>query len=268
MTPARALLRLEPVAITALVWMGLAGLSVSDGGIGLSWDALNHHIYLGWIAGSHRLDQDFLAAGYQSFQFPYLYWPAYQLAIHGAGPYQAAIVLSALHALAAPAVWLIARSLLPGQGIEAVSLRALAVLLAFMSPVVLSLTDNTANDLMAATPLIWAVALASRALEPSVAPAASARLVMGSGLLAGVATAFKLSNGPLVLLLPLLWAAGSHSLLARVRRVMVAGAATLAGFLVTYGYWGWLLWERYGNPLHPFHDEWFAQLRRAMGWGA
>lgn len=267
MTPPRSLLRLEPVALTVVVWMALAGLSLSDGGIGLSWDALNHHIYLGWIAGSHRLDQDFLAAGYQSFQFPYLYWPAYQLAIHGAGPYQAAVALSALHALAAPAVWLIARSLLPGHSAEAVALRALAVLLAFMSPVVLSLTDNTANDLMAATPLIWAVALATRALEPSVAPAASARLVLWSGLLAGVATGFKLSNGPLVLLLPLVWAAGPHSLRARVGRIVAAGSATLAGCLVTYGYWGWLLWERYGNPFYPFHDDWFAPLRCAMGWG-
>lgn len=202
----RTVVRLEPVVLTLLVWGALAALSISEGGIGLSWDALNHHFYLGWMASGHRLDQDFLAANYQSFQFPYLYWPAYQLAVHGAGPMQAAVVLSGLHALAAPAVWLIARTLLPGATAEAAALRTLAVMLAFLSPVVLSLTDNTANDLMAATPLVWAVALATRALEPSAAPAVRTRHVILSGLLAGMATAFKLSNGPLALLVPLLWA--------------------------------------------------------------
>ena len=59
-------------------------IALSQGGIGLSWDALNHHIYLGWMVAHPRLDMDFLAAGYQSFQYPLLYWPAYTLAVSGA----------------------------------------------------------------------------------------------------------------------------------------------------------------------------------------
>ncbi len=260
--------RLECVTVTLAVWVGLSVLSASEGGIGLSWDAINHHIYLGWTATAHRLDQDFLAANLQSLQPPYSYLPAYLLAIHGAGPVLAATVLSALHALAAPGLWLIARSLLPGSGWDAVALRGLSVLLGYMSPVVLSLTDNTANDLLSAIPLVWAVALATLALDPDLHGPRRQRLTLMSGLLAGVAVGLKLSNGPLVLLMPLLWAWRGPSLSAGAARVASASGALLAGYAVTYGYWGWLLWQRFGNPLYPFHDAWFEPVRRALGWGA
>lgn len=266
--PAEGRQRLECVVVTLTVWISLSALAASEGGIGLSWDAINHHIYLGWMATGHRLDQDFLAANLQSLQLPYSYLPAYLLAIHGAGPILAATVLSALHALAAPALWLIARGLVPGRSWDAVTMRGLSVLLGYLSPVVLSLTDNTANDLLSALPLVWAVALATLALEPQAIAQARRRLILVSGLLAGVAVGIKLSNGPLVLLMPLLWAGSGRSLAVRAAQVVYAGAATLAGYGMTYGYWGWLLWERFGNPLYPFHDAWFAPLRRALGWGA
>lgn len=263
---AKSSARLECGLLTLFVWLALLLLSASEGGIGLSWDALNHHIYLGWTAQGHRLDQDALPAAFQSLQFPYLYWPAYQLAIHGAGPVQAAAVLSALHALAVPAVWLIARALIPGGSVEAMALRSAAVVLAFLSGVVLALTDNTANDLLAAIPLVWAIAVALQAHDPQVPSPARRRRVLVSGLLAGLATTFKFSNGPLALLLPLVWVMGEGPLRWRVAQVMRGGIATVAGFALTYGYWGWQLWTRFGNPLYPFYDPLFAPLRQLLGW--
>lgn len=256
----------EAGLLTLLIWLALLAVSASEGGIGLSWDALNHHIYLGWTAQGHRLDQDALPAAFQTLQFPYLYWPAYQLAVQGAGPVQAAAVLSALHALAVPAVWMIARTLIPGGGGEAVILRALSVVLAFLSSVVLSLTDNTANDLLAAIPLVWAIALALQANDAQAAPQVRRRRVLVSGLLAGLATTFKFSNGPLALLLPLLWVMGEGSLRWRAGQVLCGGVATVAGFVLTYGYWGWQLWTRLGNPMYPFYDPLFAPVRQMIGW--
>lgn len=259
---------LEVSLATLIVWLGLVALAFSEGGIGLSWDGINHHIYLGWTAGGHRLDQDFLAANFQTLQFPYLYWPAYQLASHGAGPLLAAGALSALHVLAVPALWLIARCLLPGTSCLAMALRMMSVLLGYLSPVVLSLTDNTANDLMAATPLVWAVALAMQGLDVPEAGKARWKWVLGSGALAGMSIAFKFSNGPLAILLPVFWVAGGSPRAARALWFAGAASAMIAGFAATYGYWGWLLWVRYGNPLYPFYDAWFEPLRRIAGWAA
>ena len=125
---------------------------------------------------------------------------------------------------------------------------------------------RTKDDLLAAIPLVWAIAFALIALERP-ADAVSARWVALSGLLAGVSAACKLSNGPLAVLLPLLWVfAAPATLGARVRRAALGCGMTLAGFALTLGYWGTLLWTYYGNPLYPFFENVFAPLRAMVGW--
>jgi hypothetical protein len=77
-----------------------------------------------------------------------------------------------------------------------------------------------------------------------------------------------LSNGPLVLLMPLAWLMASGPLPRRILRAFIAGVATLAGFVAAYGYWGWQLWLHTGNPFYPFYDAWFEKLRVITGWAA
>lgn len=233
------------------------------GYMGIGWDALNHHIYLGWTAEHPRFDRDYVAASYQSYQFPYLYWPFYKLAMAGVSGATAGAVLALLHATAIPPVWMIARSCIPGSDLFAAAMRAAAVGLAFMTGAVLSLFDSTSNDLLAAIPLLWAYAFA---LRPLAAPEASAlRWVLVSGGFAGMAVAFKLSNGFLVLALPLLWAWPAGSVQARAGRIVGAGLCLLAALFVFYGYWGWQLWTHFGNPVYPLYDNMFAPLRQALG---
>lgn len=256
----------ELALVTLLVGGLLVAFAISDGGMRLSWDALNHHIYLGWTAEHPRFDRDVLAAGTQAFQFPYLYWPVYRLAVGGAGAMTAGAVLAALQALAVPPLWLIARTCMPGARLLDAFMRLLGVGLAFLTGAVLSLLDASSNDLLAAIPLVWAIAFALIALERP-ADAVSARWVALSGLLAGVSAACKLSNGPLAVLLPLLWVfAAPGTLGARVRRAALGCGMTLAGFALTLGYWGTLLWTYYGNPLYPFFENVFAPLRAMVGW--
>ena len=264
-----ALLRWELPAICLLVWIAFISIPIGQGGIGLSWDALNHHIYLGWIVDSPRFDRDFLAAAYQSYQFPYLYWPVYKMAISGWSGVWTGIALATLHLIAVPPVWLLARTCMGGATLFDFFMRLLAVSMAFTSAVVLPQFTSTSNDLMAAAPLVWAFALA---LEPlnSRGPSwlTQQRAVVLSGLFAGAAVAFKLSNGPLALvIMPTMWllaTKGSPSL--RIRHTMAAGLATLAGFVLVYGYWGSQLWIHFGNPIYPFYDGWFARLRTLTGW--
>ena len=140
--------------------IGLCLIPISLGQIGISWDMLNHHIYLGWAAEHPRFDRDYLAASYQGYQFPYLYWPLYKLAVGGASGVTAGLVLALLHLVTVPPVWLLARVCIPGEQWFDVGMRTVAVAVAFSSGVVLSLFDSTSNDLMAAAPLVWALAFA------------------------------------------------------------------------------------------------------------
>lgn len=239
--------------ITFAGWLAFVCVPLAEQGMGLSWDAINHHIYLGWTAAASRFDRDVLAAGYQSYQFPYLYAPLYELAVRGASGTVAGIVLASLQALAIPPVWMLAHHLIPGPGRSEAVTRAAAVALAFCSALVLSFLDSTSNDLLAAIPMLWAIAVALAAASDDVASRALVRRrLLLSGLLAGVAVACKLSNGPLAILLPLAWCFAPGTPRQRAEGVMAACAATLIAFVVTYANWGWQLWVHFGNPFYPF----------------
>lgn len=263
------LLRWELAAVCFLVWILFISLPISQGGIGLSWDALNHHIYLGWIAETLRFDRDFLAASSQSNQFPYLYWPVYKMAISGWSGLEAGIALATMHLIVVPPVWMLARTCLQNSTVFDVIMRFLAVLMAIMSSVVLSQLASTSNDLMAAAPLVWAVALALAPLDASrsirLTPRWAATL---SGLCAGAAVACKLSNGPLVvIIMPALWLLTSQAgFKMRLFHTVQGGLSTLVGYLLVYGYWGAQMWSQFGNPIYPFYDSLFAPLRRLTGW--
>lgn len=266
MAPRRAFSSPSPAAeLAALVLVaGLAFVCVplALGGIGLGWDALNHHVYLGWIADEPRFDRDFLAASNQSFQYPYLYWPLYKLFASGSSGTTGGVVLVSLNLLAVPALWLLARAGVPDASWYGLAMRWLGVALAFLTGVVLSLFDATSNDVLAAIPLVWAVALGVQPMVPRRQDSSGSRtLVLLSGLCAGASVAFKLSNGPLAILLPFLWGFHGQSVRQRLGHVALGSFAALAGFLLLYGWWGWQMWIHYGNPIYPFHDHWFEPLR-------
>ncbi|NML42700.1 hypothetical protein HHL11_02985 [Ramlibacter sp. G-1-2-2] len=252
----------------AIVWIALASIPVALGGIGLSWDALNHHIYLGWTAEHPRFDRDFLAASYQGYQYPYLYWPAWKLFQHNVPGSIAGVVIVTLHLVALPALWLIARSCIPGRSWYATAMRITAVALGFSGELFLSLLDTTTNDGLVSVPFVWAVAVALLAAQPQEERPSwltAARAVALSGLLAGISVAFKLSNGPLALLLPLLWLLAGARWPGRVVQAIHGGIWTLFGFALALAPWGFQLWKAFGNPFYPFFEPQFAALRASLG---
>lgn len=257
----------EVGAVVVVAWLIFASVPLALGGIGLSWDALNHHVYLGWIADQPRFDRDFLASSYQSFQYPYLYWPVYKLYQSGLSGSWAGVVLVSLNVLVVPALWLLARVSVTEQTWFGLAMRSLAVALAFLTGVVLSLFDSTSNDLLAAIPLVWAIALVFESWDVRRPTWLSVRrLILLSGFCAGASVAFKLSNGPLAILMPVLWGIPGASYRQRLMNVAAGCTATLAGVLVFYGYWGWQMWTHYGNPVYPFYDDWFAPVRAVLGY--
>lgn len=260
-----AFLRWEGLLVCLLTVACFVSIPLAQGELGLGSDALNHHLYLGWTAQQHRLDLDFVAAGYQAYTFPYLYWPLYQMAAAGWSGVAVGVTLAALQGvLLAPPVWLLARACMPGATWFDLAMRALGVALAFLTGVALSVLDATMNDLLAAAPMLWAVALAVRAMPEAGSDGARAAgwRVLFSGLCAGAAVAAKLSNGPFAILMPGLWWLCGRGWGPRVKAVAVGSAATLLAFGALYGYWGWLLWRHFGNPIFPLHHQWFEPLRR------
>ncbi len=242
--------RLEWVAVTLLAALAAACLSMSNGYLGWSWDALNHHVYLVMTAEYPRWDLDVLAASSQTYQYPYLYWPVYRMALLDApGAWVAAVWAAAQAACVMPPIWLIAYRLLPqqrGAG-EALAERLAACVLAVLSVVFWSSLETTANDLLAATPLLWAVAVG---LKPN---AGQSRLI-AMGVLFGASVAFKFSNFLFAPVLLVWWFEPPAPYLPVARGLRLWGGAA-AGFLVAYMPWGLQLWTHMGHPFYPMLSQ-------------
>lgn len=262
--PASRSMHWEFWLVLVLGWLAFVAVPLSLGQVSLGWDALNHHIYLGWNAEHSRLTQDFWAASSQSYQYPYTYWPVYKMAVLGWSGLWAGVVLSTINALVVPPVWMVARVCIPGQTAFDVLMRLAAVTLACLSGVVLALLDATQNDLTAAIPLVWAFALALWPLRPGASRVSVWSAVVLAGLFAGVSVAIKLSSGPLAILMPLLWLNQPAPWTIRLRRTLLGCGMTIVGYTVAYAPWGWQLWHHFGNPIYPLFDSVFAPLRDAF----
>ena len=229
-----------------------ASVPLVTGYFGISWDALNHQLYLGLTAEHPRWDRDVLAASTQTYQYPYSYWPVYRLSLlPGHGSLLGAAWAALQTVMVVIPIWWASLRLLPEGGRwQGLVQRAAACSLAFMSTVVLAGLETTANDILAAVPLLWAVVV-------SLGEPHTNRRAFTSASLWGVSVAFKLSNG---VFLPLLvcwwWQRGKTSLSATRALSLAAGAGI--GFGLAYGPWGWTLWQQTGNPFHPFLGRLFA----------
>lgn len=243
----------EALVLTLLLTIAAAAVPLTQGHLGWSWDALNHHVYLGLTAEHPRWDLDVIPASYQTYQYPYLYWPVYRLSLLPLPGAVAGAAWSAFQALlVVPPVWLICHRLLPlaGTAWKGMVERTGATVLAFMSVVVLAALETTANDLLASVPLLWAIAVGLKGRS-------SDRQASLAAALWGMATAFKLSNGLYVGWLLLWWWLPQRPHLP-LKRGLALGAGALLGFCVTYAPWAWQLWRATGNPFYPYFASVFG----------
>jgi hypothetical protein len=241
-----------------LLTVGAAALAASvplNAGLwAWSWDALNHHVYLGYIAESPRWHLDVVAASVQTWQYPYLYWPVYRLSQLDIGGAQAGAIWSAFLAMMlVPPVWLASLRLLPASGpaAQAVFERMAACALAASSVVILSALGTTANDPLAVVPLLWAVAVMA-------VPQPSDGRALAAASLWGASVAFKLSNGLFLPMLLFWWWLPARPHLPLLRAAMLAAGASV-GFVVAYAPWGWQLWQVAGNPFYPLFSGLFGR---------
>jgi hypothetical protein len=239
---------LELFALVSLAAIAAAALPLHEGSWSWSWDALNHHVYLGYIAEQPRWHLDVVAASVQSWQYPYLYWPVYRLSqLDIGGAAAGAIWAASLAVLLTPPIWVLSWQLLRNDSQarwQAVFERIAACALAGASVLVLSAINTTTNDPLAAVPLLWALALMA-------APRPSDKAAAWAGALWGVSVAFKLSN---LLAFPLLafWWWSHERPRLRWRRGAAIAVAAVMGFTLAYAPWGWQLWRFTGSAFHPW----------------
>jgi hypothetical protein len=233
------LLAVLPV-LAAVLWLG------NDG----SFDLRNYHLYNphAWLHGRYAIDV--AAAQQQSFHNPLLDLPFYLLSVAGL-PAKAIGVWLALPALLSLACLLRLQARLspraPTRGEQ-----ALLALLALSGAATWSTLGLSMNDAYVGAGVLLALGVL---LDRETLPAPRACLLAGA--VAGATIGLKLSGAFYAPALAIAVACLPGTVRERCARVAMLGAGGALGLALTYGWWGWRLWQEHGNPFFPYFNQLF-----------
>ena len=213
----------------------------------VGWDVLSYHLYAGLNAVSDRFDQDYFAAGPQSYFNPYAFVPFYLLVKTGLPSLLIASILAAAQSMILWLTFELGVSVCPSQNTRlrlAVGVSAAA--LAFVNPILMQQLGSSFTDITTG-----AVVLAGWLFLVGTVRGPSAARTICAGLILGGATALKLTNAvhaiaglAVLIMLPL-------STSGRIRHWVYFGISLGLGFAIVAAPWAIRLEHMFGNPLFP-----------------
>ena len=216
-------------------------------------DALHYHFYAGFSALNDRFEQDYFAAGAQSYLNPYAYVPFYVLVKLGLPGVAVSTVLAMIHSVILWITYELACSICPSEDRKDRFLFGLfATILALMNPVLLQQIGSSFADITTAEIVLGGWLLLIQAVRRP-----STKLVIFGAILLGFATALKPTNGIHALAGFFLVAFVPLPFLGRVRSLFSFGAALGIGFVLTAAPWSYRLARTFGNPMFPLLNNIF-----------
>ncbi len=240
--------------LAAPLLIGVAGLLL---GQDANWDFRNYHYYNGYAFLTGRLGFDILPANHPSYYNPLLDAGVFWLMQH-LPAWLVSLLLGTFQGLSAPLLYRLALTVAPpapGRHLLAAILAAAGCTGALaVSEIGATFHDNTLT-----VPVLAGLLLVLQALAREARGRALGLAVGAAALLIGAACGLKLTMSlyavglatALVLALPLRRLAMA---------LAVAGGAGLAGMLLTGGYWSWVLWSRFHNPMFPHFNNLFHSI--------
>lgn len=232
--------------------VAVAGARSLQLGKDANWDLKNYHWYNAWALLNGRMGWDIAPAQIQTYHNPLGDLPFYGLVHALADPRHVAFAMAITTAIAA---FFLLRTLAlawPAERARGAPAWIVAALAMGVTGAAGTATlGSTMNEWPSAALTMAAIFLCVRGIVEG--DAARPWAMAGAGFLAGCAVGLKLTYALFALGLI---AALAFSGTAResARRVAIATLAMGAGFLLCYGWWGWILWREFGNPFFPYFN--------------
>lgn len=228
-----------------------------------NWDLRNYHWYNGYAFLTGRLGFDLAPSQTPSFYNPLLDVPLFLLADDL--PARLAMGLwSLLQGLNFVLIFALAHALLRAEAFPSPRARVVAAAVPALAGMVgagaLSLLGTTFHDNVVSLGVAGGLLIAVHARRILFAgpPGRALALAALAGLPVGFAMGLKLPT--VVYCVGVCFAfllAPGHPW----RRLMLSffcGLGIIAGIAISGGHWLWLMWETYGNPLHPYFNTVFG----------
>ncbi len=233
-------------------FMAFCGLIAYSRGQDTNYDQLNYHYYSAYAFMTGRLTRDVAPSQIMHNYFsPFPYLPFYFMVRH-LPPRVVGTLLGALHGLNLWLVFVIARIVsrpLPAPARPTVIVAS--VIVSAAGPMVISELGTSMSDWLLSIPVLAGLALAMGADRQ---PAARFGL---AGALTGAATSLKLTCAPFALGLAAVSLIGWTRWRQRLVAFLATGVGGGCGFVLIGGYWYWLMWRMFGNPLFPYFNNIF-----------
>ena len=242
-----------PVALAAC--LAAAGLRSVASRLDVNCDLKNYHFYNAYAFLNARLGWDIAPAQLQTYYHPRLDLPFYFLVQAIPSPRIIAFAMGATAGIAGFALLRMLSVHFPKGGRRD---RMLWIALAFAVGVTgsmgLSVMGATMNEWPPAMMLMGSLSVVVASIAKRGRPSLAAIGV--AGVVTGIAVGLKLSYGVFGMGL-IVAAATSGTVHERMRQVFAMAAFLFVGFLLSYGIWGAILHDHFGNPFFPHFNAIF-----------
>jgi hypothetical protein len=219
----------------------------------MSWDLLNYHFYAGFSALNDRFEQDYFAAGINSYFNPYPYALFYVLVKLGLPGLAVGTVLAMFHSVVLWLTYELACRVSPSEDRNERFFFGLCVtVFAFMNPILLQQIGSSSSDITTTSLVLggWLL-LVQAILRPRTG------LVILAAILLGIATALKPTNGLYALAAFFLVGFLPLSFVGRIRNLFYFGATLGSSFVLAAAPWSLRLARMFGNPMFPLLNNVF-----------
>lgn len=223
-----------------------------------NWDLRNYHLYNAYAFLNDRLLTDLAPAQMQTYFNPLIDLLYFKLTKILA-PVFVGFLFGAVHGLNFVILLNIALLVIgnPGQS-SAFMLSAALALIGCLGVGFISELGSTFGDNLTAILILSSVLIVLRvSLEPKPVSRKKLFFLILAGTLMGIGTGLKLTN--------VIYAIAANCSLifilntprTKTLGVMLFGIGVLIGLGLTNGYWLWLMWKTFGNPLFPQFNSFF-----------
>ena len=219
------------------------------------WDAVNYHYYNPWAFLNNRLNTDIVPAVANTFFSPFIDFPYYFLVnAFDNHPVLFCAIMAVPYGLLLFFAYKITSLFFPSDTTQGRIRIGLALLLCVCSETVFFQICSCSHEHLMSLMILAAF---YPLLKSFFNKTFEMKTFMVSGFVLGAAAGLKLSYAPYAAATGLTLIFFYKRLDNPVGNIVAFTLCGTAGFLIAYGYWGWILWKNYGNPFFPFFNSIF-----------
>lgn len=224
-----------------------------------NFDLRNYHYYNGYSFLNLKIGQDFFGANLQTYLNPVFDSLAY-LMIKYLPSKLTGFLIGAMQGINIYLLVLLTNFFIKpsNSSVDTFFIPGMIGLMGFISANVIGEIGTTFHDLTLAICALLSLLLMAHALkDDDLSSTKKWFLVMGAGLCLGMGAGFKLTLYPYCIGAAVAFIFLKKQWAIKLKMLILFFVGGLAGFTLINGYWTYLLWSNFGNPVFPFYNKIF-----------